>query len=287
MASVKELRQRIKSVGSIKQITKAMEMVATTKLRRFQDRATASRPYTEEITGLMGRLVAVLGDDVAGRALFRAGAGSKTLALVVSSDRGLCGAYNANLLRSLEEWRAGRVDPVSYFVYGRKAFKYMDKRGYDIHRFLTEPALESVDYRNAAITARMLTREFLSGEYKDVWMLYTAFESMAKYVPTWVQVLPIAAPGGEATEAAGDVLFEPDPAEVFDQLVPRYLETRIYNALLEALTSEYASRRFAMKNATEAANDMQKALKSVYNRKRQETITKELLDIVGGAEAVR
>ena len=106
MAGIKELRLRIKSVGSIKQITRAMEMVATTKLRRFQDRATASRPYTEEITGLMGRLVSVLGDDVTDRPLFRQGAGDKTLALVVSSDRGLCGAYNANLLRTLEEWRA-------------------------------------------------------------------------------------------------------------------------------------------------------------------------------------
>ena len=290
MAGIKELRQRIKSVGNIKQITRAMEMVATTKLRRFQDRATASRPYTEEITGLMGRLVSVLGESIQDRPLFRRGAGSKTLALVVSSDRGLCGAYNSNLLRQLEEWRAGRVDPVRYFVYGRKAFAYMSKRQFDVASFLTEPALEAIDYRNAAVTARMLSREFLSGEYKDVWMLYTAFESMSTYVPTWVQVLPIAANASEAAgggdDAAGDVLFEPDPVAVFDQLVPRYLETRIYNALLESLTSEYASRRFAMKNATDAATDMQKALKSVYNRKRQETITKELLDIVGGAEAL-
>jgi F-type H+-transporting ATPase subunit gamma len=286
MAGIKELRQRIKSVGNIKQITRAMEMVATTKLRRFQDRATASRPYTEEITGLMGRLAAVLGDEVKDGPLFKHGVGSKTLALVVSSDRGLCGAYNSNLLRQLEGWRAGRVEPVRYFVYGRKAFAYMNKRRFEIDSYLTEPALEAIDYRNAAITARLLTREFLSGEYRDVWMLYTRFESMATYVPTWVQVLPIAASTAEADEQAGDVLFEPDPTQVFEQLVPRYLETRIYNALLESLTSEYASRRFAMKNATDAANDMQKALKSVYNRKRQETITKELLDIVGGAEAL-
>jgi F-type H+-transporting ATPase subunit gamma len=290
MAGIKELRTRITSVGSIKQITRAMEMVATTKLRRFQDRATASRPYTEEISGLMGRLTAVLGDDVAERPLFRRrpqGEG-KTLALIVSSDRGLCGAYNTNLFRSLEKWRAEQTNELRYFVYGRKAFQYMDKRGFGIDSFLTDPPLESIDYRNAAITARMLVREFLSGEYSDVWMLYTAFESMAKYVPTWVHFLPIEAdglPGGDAG-AAGDVLFEPDPVSVFDELVPRYLETRIYNALLESLTSEYASRRFAMKNATDAATDMQKALRGIYNRKRQEKITMELLDIVGGAAAV-
>jgi F-type H+-transporting ATPase subunit gamma len=287
MAGVKTLRQRITSVGNIKKITRAMEMVATTKLRRFQDRATSSRPYTEEITGLMERLVGLLGEEVADRPLFRPGAGEGTLALVVASDRGLCGAYNSNLARALEEWRAARTAPQSYVVYGRRAFRYMEKRGFDIKSFLTEPALEAIDYRNAAITARMLTREFLSGEYKEVWMLYTAFESMARYKPTWVQLLPISAERGTAERApAGDVLFEPDVGTVFEELVPRYLETRIYNALLEALTSEYASRRFAMKNATDAASDMLKALRGLYNRKRQETITKELLDIVGGAEAL-
>jgi F-type H+-transporting ATPase subunit gamma len=287
MAGIKALRQRITSVGNIKKITRAMEMVATTKLRRFQDRAIASRPYAEEITGLMGRLVALLGEDVGDRPLFRRGAGEKTLVLVVTSDRGLCGAYNSNVLRALEEWRAGRSESLRYFVYGRKGFRYMDKRGYDIKSFLVEPALEAIDYRNAAVTARMLTREFLSGEFREVWMLYTAFESMTRYLPTWVQVLPIAsAPEAPSAPAPGDVLFEPDAATVFDQLVPRYLETRIYNALLEALTAEYASRRFAMKNATDAASDMLKALRGIYNRKRQETITKELLDIVGGAEAL-
>jgi len=291
MAGIKELRLRITSVGNIKQITRAMEMVATTKLRRFQDRATASRPYAEEISGLMGRLTAVLGDEVAERPLFRRREGGKKLALIVSSDRGLCGAYNSNLFRSLEEWRGRQAGELRFFVYGRKAFQYMNKRDFEIDRFLTEPALESIDYRNAAITARMLTRAFESGEYSEVWMLYTAFESMSRYVPTWVQFLPIEAsalPGGSerAGQTTGDVLFEPDAVTVFDQLVPRYLETRIYNALLEALTSEYASRRFAMKNATDAATDMQKVLRGIYNRKRQETITKELLDIVGGAEAV-
>ena len=296
MVSIKELRLRITSVGNIKQITRAMEMVATTKLRRFQDRATASRPYAEEISGLMGRLTAVLGDDIADRPLFQRRDSGTTLALVVSSDRGLCGAYNTNLFRALEKWRSGRPGPsgdARYFVYGRKAFQYMDKRGFDIDRFLTEPALESIDYRNAALTARMLVRAFESGEYSEVWMLYSAFESMSRYVPTWVQFLPIEAgalPGGDAgtgtSAPSGDVIFEPDPVAVFDALVPRYLETRIYNALLEALTSEYASRRFAMKNATDAADDMQKVLRSVYNRKRQESITKELLDIVGGAAAV-
>jgi len=285
MAGIKELRLRITSVGNIKQITRAMEMVATTKLRRFQDRAMASRPYAQEIAGLITRLAALLGDEITDRPLFQKRKAGKTLALVISSDRGLCGAYNTSLFRSLEEWRADR--DVDYFVYGRKANTYMGKRDFEVRRFITDPTLEDIDYRNASITARMLTREFLEGDYSEVWVQYTAFESMSRHVPTWAQFLPIEAGAlQQGADSGGDVLLEPDAGTVFDQLVPRYLETRIYNALLESLTSEYASRRFAMKNATDAASDMQDELRSIYNRKRQETITKELLDIVGGAEAV-
>jgi F-type H+-transporting ATPase subunit gamma len=297
MASIRDLRQRIKSIGNIRQITRAMEMVASTKLRRFQDRAVASRPYAREIAGVVGRLAAMLGEGVAERPLFRPGAGQATALLVISSDRGLCGAYNSNLFRKLEEvLRAQNGRPVRYFVIGRKAYQYLSRRGREseIERFLVEPPLEKVDYRSTVRTAGILTQAFLSGQYRDVLILHTAFESMVRYVPTSAQLLPIepkALSGqgaGKTVDAAGtDVILEPDPATIFDQLVPRYLETRLYNALLESLTSEYASRRVSMKNATDAAKSMQNVLKSKYNRKRQETITKDLLDIVGGAEALR
>ena len=292
MASIQELRQRITSVGNIKQITRAMEMVATTKLRRFQDQAVASRPYTEEITGLVQRLAAMLGEELEARPLFCPGQGQKSLMLVVSSDRGLCGAYNSNLFKTMESWRAERGEEIDYFVIGRKAFQYMDRRDFNIVRYLAEPGLEAMDYAQAAMVGRMLTSEFTGGAYGEVFVLYSAFESMVKYVPTVVPFLPIgggAGQDGEQQEAApaGEPLLEPDAETIFEHLVPRYLETRVYNALLEALTSEYASRRFAMKNATDAANDMQDTLRGIYNRKRQESITKDLLDIVGGAEALK
>jgi F-type H+-transporting ATPase subunit gamma len=298
MAGIKELRLRIKSVGSIKQITRAMEMVATTKLRRFQDRAVSSRPYASEITGLIGRLAKVLGDGVADLPLFREGTGSRSLVVFVTSDRGLCGAYNSNLFRTLETWRAGRSkDDFDLYVWGRKGYQYLTKRRFRVERYLNEPGLESTDYRSAAVVSRMICNAYLSGEYKDVWVLATRFESMAKYVPECTRFLPIEDPSlgasetaagpAKAAESGGDIILEPDAQTIFELLVPRYLETRIYNSLLEALTSEYASRRFAMKNATDAAGDMQRALRSVYNHKRQETITKELLDIVGGSEALR
>ncbi|MFT5283947.1 MAG: F-type H+-transporting ATPase subunit gamma [Planctomycetota bacterium] len=297
MAGVKELRLRIKSVGNIKQITRAMEMVSTTKLRRFQDRAVASRPYAEEITGLVANLAKVLGDEVDELPLFRKGAGTKTALLLVSSDRGLCGAYNSNLFVQLEEMLKGEQGPngddkpdVDYFVYGRKGYQYLTKLNREVERFFVEPNLENIDYGSAANTAQALSKVFLSGEYAKVEILYTAFESMVRYVPTRLQLLPISAEalGGKEEDdtAGGDVILEPDAATIFDAVVPRYVETRVYNALLEALTSEFASRRVSMKNATDAASDMQGELKQKYNRLRQENITKELLDIVGGVEAL-
>ncbi|HHK41074.1 MAG TPA: ATP synthase F1 subunit gamma [Planctomycetaceae bacterium] len=291
MAGVKELRLRIKSVGNIKQITRAMEMVSTTKLRRFQDRAVASRPYAEEITALVANLARVLGDQVDQLPLFREGAGTKTALLLVSSDRGLCGAYNSNLFVQLEELlKADEQPEIDYFVYGRKGYQYLTKHGRHIERFFVDPNLENIDYGGAAHTAQALSEVFLSGEYAKVEILYTAFESMVRYIPTRLQLLPITAEalGGKEEDdtAGGDVILEPDAATIFDAVVPRYVETRVYNALLEALTSEFASRRVSMKNATDAATDMQGELKQKYNRLRQENITKELLDIVGGVEAL-
>ncbi|MCA8978924.1 MAG: ATP synthase F1 subunit gamma, partial [Planctomycetes bacterium] len=292
--SVKELRVRIKSVGNIKQITRAMEMVSTTKLRRFQDRAVASRPYAEEIAGLVQHLAGVLGKEALDQPLFQPGAGEKTALLIVSSDRGLCGAYNSNLFNKLEAWMKQHCEErqidesqIDFFVYGRKANRYLKKRKLNIAKFMTEPALESIDFAAAARVARVLVDAFASGEYRDVKILYTAFESMVRYTPTFADFLPVAPPSGGEEQAGGDMILEPDAKSIFEHLVPRYLETRIFNALLESLTSEYASRRFSMKNATDAATDMQKALKGQYNRLRQENITKELLDIVGGAEAVK
>ena len=300
MASLRDLRSRIKSVGNIKQITRAMEMVATTKLRRFQDRAVASRPYAQEIAQLLSRLSAAMGDKLAGRPLFNAGSGKAIALLVVGSDRGLCGSYNSQLFAKLERWLAEHPgQDVRLFVVGRRAYQYVTKRGLVVERYLAEPPLEKLDYRLAKFTARTLTEAFLSGTYREVAVLYTAFESMAKYVPTVVPLLPVQAAkrddkagakssASSVTAGSGaDAILEPDIETLLEKLVPRYLETRVYNALLEALTSEFASRRMAMKNATDAATDMQALLKGVYNRKRQEGITKDLLDIVGGAEAVR
>jgi F-type H+-transporting ATPase subunit gamma len=149
MASIRDLRGRMRSVGSIHQITRAMEMVARTKLRRFQMRAVSSRPYAQEISALVAHMVDVLGAELSGRPLFQKGpesAGKKIAVLLVTSDRGLCGSYNSNLLRKFEHWRSERPDAeIDYFVYGRKGYQYLTRRGRKVERFLVEPSLEKID----------------------------------------------------------------------------------------------------------------------------------------------
>lgn len=284
----------MKSVGGIHQITRAMEMVARTKLRRFQLRAVSSRPYSQEISALVAHMVEVLGAELGGRPLFQKTDGTKVAVLLVTSDRGLCGSYNSNVFKKLEHWRAEHSDvEVDYYVYGRKGYQYLTRRGRSIEHLLVEPILEKIDYRGAARSAKLLVDAYLSGKYSEVIVFYTAFESMVRYVPTEMRYLPIeaaaltAAVPAEKAPAAGGVILEPDAKTIFERIVPRYLETRMFNLLLESLTSEYASRMVSMKNATDAAKSLGQALKKVYNRKRQENITKELLDIVGGAEALR
>lgn len=288
MASIRDLRTRIKSVGSIKQITRAMEMVAATKLRRFQGRAITSRPYAQEITSMLERLAQGMGERLTEHPLFqRGGTGRPTGVVLVSSERGLCGAYNSNVMRTLERWLAERDEKqVEFYVFGRKGYQYLQKRGLKIARLLADPPLEKVDYRAAKLMGRaILPRPEEAPRFDEVWLLYTAFQSTARFVPTWTKLTPIELSGSAAP--VGDVLLQPSVDELVDRLVPRYIEARVYNALLEAVASEYAMRRISMKNATDAATDMQGILRKQYNRKRQESITKELLDIVGGSEAVR
>jgi F-type H+-transporting ATPase subunit gamma len=296
MANLKELRGRIKSVASIAQITRAMEMVASMKLRKVQSKAQGFRPYVEEIR----RMIAAVADKVAGEGdvpLFRVRDVATVGYLVIASDRGLCGSYNSNLLFAVkkaadEQIAKGRK--VKFWVYGRKAYAWLTRRGFAVERFFVEPPLDKADFAAAKVVGQALVEAFTSGAVDEMRIFATRFQSMIKFVPTDAQFLPIrsigvgekAAAGAAKAAFAADFLIEPDATTIFNRLMPRFLETVVYDAMLQALTSEHASRRMAMKGATDAAVRMNKGLKKVYNRARQENITKELLDIVGGASAV-
>lgn len=292
MANLKELRGRIKSVASIAQITRAMEMVASMKLRKVQSKAQGFRPYVEEIR----RMIAAVADKVGGEGdvpLFRVRDVATVGYLVIASDRGLCGSYNSNLLFAVkkaaeEQIAMGRK--VKFWVYGRKAYAWLTRRGFAVERFFVEPPLDKADFSAAKVVGQALVEAFTTGAVDEMRIFSTRFQSMIKFVPTDAQFLPIRSIAvGEraaASNYAADFLLEPDATTIFNRLMPRFLETVVFDAMLQALTSEHASRRMAMKGATDAAVRMNKGLKKVYNRARQENITKELLDIVGGASAV-
>jgi F-type H+-transporting ATPase subunit gamma len=288
MANIRDLRQRITSVGNIQKITRAMEMVATTKLRRFQGTAVAAGPYTEEVGALVRGLSGAVASDpeAAGDAapLFEAGEPSRPVGILfVGSDRGLCGAYNANVQRRLDEQVRALDAPVRLYVIGRKALAHAKRRGYEVAAYLDHIDLEKLTFSDAAAVSSMLVRAFRAGQLSSVELCTTKFRSMVRYEPIINAFLPIVPEAGAPT---GDVLLEPGGPELLGRLVPRYLETGVYHALLEAVTSEYASRRFAMKNATDAAGDMKRDITRLYNRARQAKITSEITEIVSGAEAL-
>ncbi len=289
MANIRDLRQRIRSVGNIQKITRAMEMVATTKLRRFQGRAVAAKPYSSRLDELVRALSgAVAGNpDAAGAAapLFRAGNPQAPHGiLLISSDRGLCGAYNANLFRLLEDEVRAAAGKVAIYVVGRKAMSYCARRKFPVAAYFENLNLERLDFASAAAVSNALVEAFAGGKVGTLSILATRFVSMAKYVPEAKPFLPITPAAAQNKQR--EPLLEPTGAALLGRLIPRYLETRVFHAMIEAITSEYASRRFAMKNATEAAGDMKKALTRDYNRARQARITTEILEIVSGAEAL-
>ncbi len=297
MANLRELRGRIKSISNIAQITRAMEMVASMKLRRVQARALTFRPYTEEIRGLVDNVSGHVAAD-AELPLFRQREVATTGVLLITSDRGLCGSYNANVLGQLRETekRLRSRDPeavVKFFCYGRKGYSFLNRRGRDIERFFVEPPLDKADFSAARMVSDALVSAFESQTVDRVVLCYTKFVSSARFEPICEDFLPMGIALGDSqvpeqkTAATGlSYLLEPDPTTILNHLVPRYLDTVIFDAMAQSLASEYASRRMAMKAATDAASRMSRDLKRIYNRARQESITKELLDIIGGTAAV-
>jgi F-type H+-transporting ATPase subunit gamma len=307
MASLRDLRRRIRGVSSIGQITRALEMIAITKLRRFQGKALAARPYTDELLRMLARLAPLAGEEGIRHPVFgdpaEDGGGKKAKegkerfgVLLVTSDRGYCGSYNTKVylaFHALLDEMAGKT-PVVHVV-GRKGYAYLARRGYTVERYFAEPPLEKMDVRAALLLARQLSAGFLEGAYGSLHVVYTRFRSMVSQQPVRLRLLPIDArtlleEAGGVPAQAGEVawtIFEPDARTIFQALVPKVFESKVAHLLIESLTSEYAARRFSMKNATDAAEEMRHDLWRLLNRARQERITKELLEIVGGAEALK
>ncbi|MCU1454250.1 MAG: synthase gamma chain [Acidimicrobiales bacterium] len=285
------LRRRIKSVQSTKKITKAMELIAASRIAKAQERVQAARPYAERITEVIRNLAA-------------AGAGGDSPLLqqreqvdsvayvVVSADRGLAGGYNSTVIRLAErallaDREAGRTTHL--ITVGKKAYGYFRFRGYEIAASFTGFS-ENPTYEDARQVAGFVAERFDSGEYHEVKLAYTQFLSMGSQTARLSNYMPLDAEQiteGSAQGAKADYEFEPSPSEILVRLLPRYAEARLFAALLDAAASEQAARQRAMKSATENAQDMIVRLSRVMNRARQDSITTEIMEIVGGAEALR
>ncbi|MCU1698929.1 MAG: synthase subunit gamma [Mycobacterium sp.] len=301
-ATLRELRGRIRSAGSIKKITKAQELIATSRISKAQARVQAARPYSEEITNMLTELAGASALDhpllVERESPKRAGV------LVVSSDRGLCGGYNANVLRQSEELfsllREEGKKPVVYAV-GRKALGYYKFRERDVAESWTGFS-ERPTYEQAKEIADTLVTAFMSGAddegddpgedgilgVDELHIVFTQFKSMLSQTAVTLRIAPMVIDYVGEEESGPHTLFsfEPNAEALFDALLPRYVATRVYSALLEAAASESASRRRAMKAATDNADDLIKALTLEANRERQAQITQEISEIVGGANAL-
>ncbi|HEX7836856.1 MAG TPA: ATP synthase F1 subunit gamma [Kofleriaceae bacterium] len=300
MPSLKAIRNRITSVKNTRKITRALKLVSTAKLRRAQDALIAARPYASAITRVVSELSAVAGTD--SHKLFEDRPLARAAIVVVTSDRGQAGAFNANVVKAVERYAANELSgasEVSLRIIGRKGNQYFARRRATVTSFDPAPSgATALDL--ARETANRVIDDFTSGKVDRVFIVYNEFKSAISQITRVKQLLPVVAetttalvPSGgaaahaPAAEAQTDFLYEPSKQELLDRLVPLYVQIQIYRAALESIAAFFAAQMTAMENATKNAGEMIAKLTLSYNRARQASITKELLEIIGGAEALK
>jgi F-type H+-transporting ATPase subunit gamma len=285
MATLRDIKRRIRSVESTQKITKAMKLVAAAKLRRAQERIIGARPYAQKMGELLGSLVGRVGDD--GHPLLVRRTGGRKRLVVITADKGLCGAFNSNILRaSLSYLREAANVDLTLVVVGKKARDFYRRRQWTVKSEMLG-FFDRLAYSHAQELAGGLMADYLAGDTDEVHLIYNEFRSVAVQRVRRQQLLPIEAEAAGGEPAAGEYIFEPGPDAILASLLPRHVTTQVYRALMESVTGEFGARMTAMEAATKNAKEMIGVLTIQYNKARQERITKELLDIVGGAEALR
>lgn len=284
MPSLQDIKRRTKSVKSIQQITNAMDMVATSRMRHAKEAANANRPYAEKVARVVNEIAVTVGGEFSHPLLDKHEDGHR-LVLVLAADKGLAGAYSSNVCKEAVR-AAGDKSKTEIVTVGRKARDFFKHRGYNV----TESYIgfsEKPNFEHARKVAKDLITRFESGEISDVQMVYTRFVSAISCVPETVQLLPFTDISGDEAEAGSHVeyIYEPSAEAVLGHLLPQYLYTTVYAALLQAAASELSSRMNAMSNATDNAAELISKLELYYNKVRQAGITTELNEIVSGAEA--
>jgi F-type H+-transporting ATPase subunit gamma len=286
MAGLKEVRERIVSVQSTRQITSAMKMVSAAKLRRAQDAIVRMRPYAGKLREILQNLTATL-DSSEGGAFSTPRDGNKVLLVVVSSNRGLCGGFNSNIAKKvfslLADEYAGK--DVTVIAIGKKGAETVKRKGVNVIGMHNE-VYDNLNYDVVAPIAQRIMDGYLAGEFDRVDIVYNQFVNAAVQRTMQEQFLPVPPPAATSTKSTGDYIFEPAKAAIVEDLIPRSLKVQLYKAVLDSNASEHGARMTAMHKATDNATDMLKELKISYNKARQANITKEILEIVGGAAAL-
>lgn len=291
MASLRDLRRRIKSTDNMQKITKAMKAVAAAKMRRAQDTVLAARPYAKRMRAVLGR-VASATSGAANHPLLVVRDARKVAYVIVTSDRGLCGGFNGNVLRMTEHELKGSSAEISLITIGRKSYDYFRKRGYKIDKEYINLG-DDIKYSTAREIGSILINKYTEEEYDAVYIIFSQFVNVLVQKPTMIKILPAEPPeeNGQAEDQPAAVkvnyIFEPPTAKaVLAELLPKYIENSIYQSMLESKAGEQSARMTAMDNATKNATDMISSLTLSMNRARQAAITSEISEIVGGAAAL-
>jgi F-type H+-transporting ATPase subunit gamma len=284
MATLIDLRRRIRSVKNTQQITKAMKMVSAARLRRAQDRMFAARPYAAKMLDLLTSLATRANPET--HPLLKVKGDENIELMVVTADRGLCGSFNANLIKAALRFLDERHNyNLSLHLIGRKGYDFFRKRKYTISNKYVN-IFRNVQYQQAREVAEKTIDSYLKGNLDAIYLIYNEFKSALQQRVVVQRLLPLQRLPEATSQQTLDYIYEPDPETIFDRLLPRYLEIQIFQALLESAAAEHAARMAAMDSATKNAREMIDSLTLNMNKIRQAAITKEILEVVGGAEAL-
>ena len=300
MASAREMRLRIRSVNNISQVTRALEAVSASRVRKAEQQVRATRPYASKAWQVLRHLSLQPDRDFIHPLLTQRESVKQVLVVLVSGDRGLAGAYNTNVLRYAQETMRDSPVPVNYVVVGRKGRDLLLRRGESVLAEFSDLPADPA-FADVSAIGRVAIEEFLAGRADQVFLVYTDFVNFLRQDPSMKLLLPLELEGGEIPIGRGDwaressdahstskgaYTYEPSAEALIDRIIPRLIELQVFQAILESQASEHAARMVAMRNATENAIDLVAALRLEYNKARQQAITSEMLDIVGGAEAI-
>jgi F-type H+-transporting ATPase subunit gamma len=292
MANAREVKQRIKSVKNISQVTRALQAVSASKVRKAIDQLEDTRPYSVKAWQVLQHIAKQPDRSSLHPMLVEHSSIERIIAIVISGDRGLAGAYNSNLIRKVETWSKSIEVPVQYITVGRKGRDLLLRRGKEIMaEFSNLPAEPS--YNDISPVGRIAVDTFLRDEVDEVYLIYTQFVNRMNHQPIVKKLLPLETDLDERVKTfneteplTGGYIFEPDQKSILEKIIPRFTILQVFHAVIESLASEHSARMVAMKNATDNATALADALQLEYNKARQQAITNEMLDIVGGAEAI-